>query len=77
MQILNQSAGDFTIIWSIAKVMSLVALFIYIVFSFVLLRQVKIMTDTIEVGYENVFKLFSYFHFLFAIAVFIFAFITL
>ncbi|MEK7472489.1 MAG: DUF5657 family protein [Patescibacteria group bacterium] len=64
-------------IWSIIKVLILVFLLIYIIFAFVVVKQVKLMTVTLEVGFENQLKLLSIIHLLFAIAVLVFAIIVL
>jgi hypothetical protein len=65
---------DFNIInfnyWIIIKILSLVVLGIYIVFAFVITRQVKVMTETLTLGFEPVVKFLSFFHLLFAILVF-------
>ncbi len=53
------------------------AFFIYTIFSFVIVKQVRIMTKTLEVGFEGPLLIASYIHFLFAIGVFIFALLVL
>lgn len=64
-------------VWGIAKVFVLFGLFIYIVFGLVIVRQVKLMIDTLQVGYEGLIRLFSIIHLLFTVAVFVFALIIL
>lgn len=64
-------------IWGIVKIGILILLALYIIFAFVIVRQVKLMTDTLEVGFESQLKFLSFMHFLFAIGVLIFAFIIL
>lgn len=64
-------------IWGIVKIGVLILLIIYLVFAFVIVRQVQLMTDTLEVGFESQLKFLSFMHFIFAIGVFIFAFIIL
>jgi len=59
--------------WAVAKVFVLFGMAIYVVFGFVVVRQVKLMTDTLQLGYESIAKVLSYVHLLFTIAVFIFA----
>ena len=63
--------------WGIAKAFVLFGMAIYVVFGFVIVRQVKLMTDTLQLGYESIAKVLSYIHLLFTIAVFIFALIIL
>jgi len=62
---------------AVAKALILFALFLYIIFAFVVVRQVKMMTDTIEVGIEFAIRLLSYIHLAFSIFVFFLALITL
>ena len=64
-------------IWSVVKVLILIFLLIYIVFAFVVVKQVKLMIITLEVGFENQLKLLSIIHLLFAIAVLVLAIIIL
>lgn len=64
-------------IWPIVKIFVIVLLSIYIIFAFVIVRQVQLMTDTLEVGFEKQLKFLSFLHFLFAIAVLAFAVIIL
>lgn len=64
-------------VWLIAKIFILIAFFLYIIFSVVVVRQVELMTGTLEVGFETQLKLLSYLHLLFAVAVFLAALIIL
>lgn len=68
---------DVSIYWGIAKGFILVAFFLYIIFSFVIVRQVQLMTLTLEVGFETQLKILSYLHLAFAILVFLAALIVL
>ncbi|OGM09766.1 hypothetical protein A2W13_01130 [Candidatus Woesebacteria bacterium RBG_16_36_11] len=64
-------------IWSIVKIFVMFANLIYIVFALVMVRQVKLMTDTLELGYEKIIIGFSYVNLTFAILVIIYSFLTL
>ena len=64
-------------IWAVAKGFILVAFFLYIIFSFVVVRQIQLMTETLEVGFETQLKILSYLHLAFAILVFLAALIVL
>ena len=64
-------------IWSIVKIFVLFGFSIYLVFAFVVVRQIQLMTQTLEVGYENIIRLLGIIHLLFAIAVFLLAFLIL
>jgi hypothetical protein len=61
----------------VGKIFALIGLAIYIIFALVVVRQVGLMTDTIEVGFEFVIKLVAWAHLLFAIFVFLTALIIL
>ena len=60
-------------IWFMAKLGLLLFLLIYILFAGVVIKQVKVMIATLEVGFERQIELFSYLHFLVSISVFILA----
>lgn len=54
-----------------------VAFVFYIIFAFVIVKQVAKMTETLEVGLEGVLRLFAYLHLLFSIGAFAVAFFIL
>lgn len=64
-------------IWEIAKYPVLFALGLYIVFAIVIVRQVKIMTDTLSVGFEWQIILISWAHLLLALGMFAVALVML
>jgi len=64
-------------VWLIAKIMVLFALILYIVFAFVIVKQSRIMTETLELGFENVIKTIAFAHMLFSIGTFVLALIIL
>ncbi|OGM30956.1 hypothetical protein A2630_04680 [Candidatus Woesebacteria bacterium RIFCSPHIGHO2_01_FULL_44_10] len=64
-------------VWSVAKIFALFGLGVYIIFAFVIVRQVAIMVKTLEVGFELPIRLISLAHLLFAIGIFIFALMVL
>ncbi|MCH7730551.1 hypothetical protein IID21_03435 [Patescibacteria group bacterium] len=64
-------------VWIVAKLLFLFALLIYIIFSLVVVRQVNLMTETLEVGFESPLKTAAGAHLLLAIGVFILALIIL
>jgi hypothetical protein len=61
----------------IFKAVISVASVFYIVFAFVMVRQVNTMTKTLEVGLENALRLVAVLHLLFSIGAFVAAFIIL
>lgn len=64
-------------IWPVIKIASLILMSIYIVFAFIIVRQVKIMTDTLQLGFEAPIRVLSYIHLIFAVFVFLTALIIL
>ncbi len=60
-------------VWLIVKAMFLIALGVYVLFSIVVVRQVQLMTDTVEVGSEALIRLIALVHLLVAVGVFILA----
>lgn len=64
-------------IWTVLKVFLIILMAIYLIFAFVVVRQVQLMTDTLEVGFEAQLKLLSFIHLIFAIAVLIFSIVIL
>lgn len=63
--------------WLIAKVLVLVALAIYGVFAFVVMRQIQLMIDTLEVGFEAPIRMLGISHFVFSLIIFVLALIIL
>lgn len=63
--------------WALIKALALVILAMYLVFAFVVTRQVKVMTETLQIGFETPAKILSYLHLAFAVIVFLSALIIL
>lgn len=63
--------------WLAVKLAFLVGILLYLVFAYIVTKQVKLMNDTIEVGFENAIKVISYAHLAVSIIVFILAMIIL
>jgi hypothetical protein len=63
--------------WILFKALALVILGAYLVFAFVITRQVKLMVNTLHLGFESPAKILSYFHLAFAVFVFFAALIIL
>jgi hypothetical protein len=59
--------------WVVIKFGLLSALFLYILFAGIVIKQVSIMTQTVKMGFETFVKLVALIHFIAAIAVFIIA----
>jgi len=64
-------------VWPVIKIFVLIFLVIYLIFAFVIIRQVQLMTKTLEVGFEKQLKFLSLLHFLFAVAVLVFGILIL
>lgn len=58
-------------IWSIGKLFVLVGLAVYVIFAFIVVRQVKLMTEVISGFLTNFLRLVSWLFFLFSISVFV------
>lgn len=63
--------------WILIKALALVILGMYLVFAFVITRQVKLMTSTLHLGFETPARVLSYLHLVFAVLVFFAALIIL
>ncbi len=53
-------------IWALIKILVSILLGMYILFAFVLTRQVKLMTRTLKLGFEAPVKFLAFIHFAFA-----------
>lgn len=62
---------------SLTKIGLLFFLFLYIIFAFLVSKQVALMTKTLEVGLDAVLRAIAILHLIVAIAVFIYAFFVL
>jgi hypothetical protein len=59
------------------KVLGIILCAMYLVFAFVIIRQVKLMTTTLRLGLEPQLTFISYIHLAFAVLVFLAALIIL
>ncbi|KKS96237.1 MAG: hypothetical protein UV71_C0001G0111 [Microgenomates group bacterium GW2011_GWC1_43_13] len=64
-------------IWILIKALALIILGMYLVFAFVITRQVKLMTSTLRLGFDGPAKILSYLHLVFAVLVFLAALVIL
>jgi len=62
---------------SAVKLAVLVGLGFYLVFAFVVIKQVNLMADTLELGLEKELRTFAVFHFILAVGTFALAFLLL
>jgi len=63
----------FTInIWGVGKFFVLVGLFVYVIFAFIVVRQVKLMTEVVSGILTGFLRIVSWLFFLFSVFVFIF-----
>jgi len=60
-------------IWVIAKAFVLLGLGVYVIFAFVVVRQVKLMTEVVSGILTSFLRLVAWLFFLFSISVFVFA----
>ena len=56
-------------VWLIAKIFASCAFLLYIVFAVVVVRQVQLMTDTLDVGFELPLRMLALGHLIFAVIV--------
>ncbi|HUV72429.1 MAG TPA: DUF5657 family protein [Clostridia bacterium] len=64
-------------IWQVAKVFVLLGLGVYLVFAFIVVRQVRLMTEVVSGILTSSLRLLAQLFFLFALAVFIFTWLFL
>jgi len=64
-------------IWMLAKVFVIFGLLVYLVFSFILVRQVQLMRDTLKIESSRLVMALVIGHLMFAVGVLILAFIIL
>lgn len=64
-------------IWFFAKIFFLLAILTYVVFASVVVRQVYLMTTTLEVGFETPIRVLAWVHLAAAILIFLFALLIL
>lgn len=55
---------------TIVKIGMVMVLLLYVIFALIVVKQVTIMTNTLQVGFEKPIKLFSVIHFLAAVLTF-------
>ncbi len=55
--------------WLLAKVGLILFLMMYVVFAVIVVRQVKLMTKTLKVGFELPIELIAYLHLVFSLLV--------
>jgi len=63
--------------WLLVKAFSLVLLGIYLIFAIVVIQQVKLMSNTLHIGFEAPIKLLAYIHLVFTFLVFVAALVIL
>jgi hypothetical protein len=60
-------------VWLVSKIFVLLFLAIYIVFALVVIRQIKLMLHTLDIGFNLVIRFIGWAHFLFAVGIFLIA----
>ena len=60
-------------IWEIAKWIVMFSFLLYVIFAAVVVRQIQLMTNTLEVGFETPIKILGYIHLLGSVLIFILA----
>jgi hypothetical protein len=72
MNIINQINFNNSL-WLLVKAGSIIGLIIYVIFAFVVMKQVNLMTETLEIDFERPIKTVATLHFILAMFVLIFA----
>ena len=75
-EILQNLINNFSV-WTILKLLILFALVIYLVFAVVVIRQVKLMTNTFKTGYETWLRIVSWLHLILVVIIFLGALVLL
>ena len=65
------------LVFLIFRVLAYVGLTVYTIFSLVIVKQVRLMTDTLKFGFEKGIKTIAMMHFIFALVVFVVAILVL
>ncbi len=60
-------------IWIVLKIFFIVGLTVYLIFAVVIVKQVRIMNQTLDVGFNNTLSAISFLHLIFAIGILAFA----
>jgi hypothetical protein len=60
-------------IWLVVKIFVVVALGIYLIFALVVVRQVRLMIDTVKIGFEMALTVMAYSHLILAVLILILA----
>ena len=64
-------------VWGIAKLFVLIGLAVYVVFAFIVVRQVKLMTEVVSGILTGILRLVSWILFLFSVFIFLFVLLLL
>ncbi len=64
-------------VWLLIKIAALILLGLYLLFSLVVVRQIKLMTETLSLGFEAPIIMLGYVHLAFAVLVFLAALVIL
>lgn len=64
-------------VWVVVKIAILILLSLYLVFALVVIRQVRLMTSTLQLGFETPVTVLSFLHLAFSVLVFFSALVIL
>lgn len=64
-------------VWLAVKIFVLLFLAIYIIFALVVIRQIKLMSETLDMGLNLPIRFIGWAHFLFAVGIFVIALLIL
>lgn len=57
--------------WMIVKISVLIFLFIYIIFAIIVTRQINLMSETLDVEFDEIIKVIGMFHLIISVAIFL------
>ncbi len=61
----------------LVKILTIIFLVLYLIFAAVVVKQVKVMTETLQIGFETPMRALAFFHFVFALMVLFLAIVIL
>lgn len=73
----NAIDAEKQIVMSLVKLGFLAFIFLYIIFSIIVIKQARVMSETLQVGFEKQIKLLVFFNFAASVTIFILALLIL
>lgn len=64
-------------VWGVAKIIVIIALLIYLIFAFVMIKQVSLMTRVVSAEWDFTIRVVTWVHFFFALFIMILSIVIL